>query len=199
MWNSTSGKEIRRFDGHDFIVSTARLLPNGLIVSASEDGEVKFWSAATGSEIGNVKADCRWKDIDTTPDQSVLFGIGDDGSGHFVSITERRYIGRLSDVTSSITSFCFRENDGCLALRCADDTIWIVPLGPIQMCSDSRKLAVAVALARDGVGVTTPYERQHDVLLAEAPKTCTRLLSSCWPDLIADVDIASASSWWQAD
>jgi hypothetical protein len=168
------------------------------MLSASKDGEIKFWGMATGTEISSINIGCRWKDIGVTPDQTVLFGVDENGKGHFFSISERRYIGPLSDATSSIASFCFRESDGCLALRCADDTIWIVPLGPIQMCAKSRKLAVAVALAGDGVGVTTPYERQHDVLLAEAPTDLRAAALEQWPRLNADVEAANASSWSRA-
>jgi hypothetical protein len=127
------------------------------------------------------------------PDESVLFGVDNKGKGHFFSITERRYIGELSDVRSDIVDFCFRESDGCLAFYCADNTLWIVPLGPIRMCADARKLAIAVALVGQGVGVITPYERQHDVMLAEAPVDLRAAALEQWPWLIADVEIANAS------
>jgi WD40 repeat protein len=192
MWDARSGEEIAAFQGHKFIVCNACQLENDRLVSASEDGEIKFWNIEGAFEMESLNIGKKWRIIGISPDQSVIFGVDAEGGGHFFSISERRYIGPLSDVTSGIASFCFRQSDGCLALRCIDDTIWIVPLEPIQTCADVRKLAVAVALARNGVGVTTPYELRDDLLLAEAPKDLHEAALKQWPWLVRDVEDASA-------
>jgi len=49
LWDSNTGKELRKFKGHIGSVSSAAFSPDGKsIVSGSDDGSLKIWTSSTG-------------------------------------------------------------------------------------------------------------------------------------------------------
>jgi uncharacterized protein (TIGR03067 family) len=52
MWQVPSGKELRRFEGHEQRTAYLAFSPNGLtLISGSEDKTVRLWDIVTGKEI----------------------------------------------------------------------------------------------------------------------------------------------------
>jgi WD40 repeat protein len=52
LWDLTTGKEIRRFVGHDKWVYTVAFSPDGkILASAGDDQTIRLWEIATGKEI----------------------------------------------------------------------------------------------------------------------------------------------------
>jgi len=52
LWDITTGRELRRFEGHNEAVVSAAFSPNGrFIVSASHDQTTRIWNSETGREL----------------------------------------------------------------------------------------------------------------------------------------------------
>ena len=52
MWNTASGEEIRRFEGHDGIINCLRFAADGKhILSGGRDKTARLWDATTGKEV----------------------------------------------------------------------------------------------------------------------------------------------------
>jgi WD40 repeat protein len=54
LWDADTGKELRRLEGHKDWVTTAVFAPDGKqIATASRDGTIRFWDAATAKEVAH--------------------------------------------------------------------------------------------------------------------------------------------------
>ena len=56
LWDLESGKELRRFEGHSWVVSSVAFSPDGhRAVSASVDRTLRSWDVETGKELGHSR------------------------------------------------------------------------------------------------------------------------------------------------
>jgi WD40 repeat protein len=52
LWDAATGKELRRFVGHESWVSCVLFFPDGkTLVTGGRDGTIRFWDVATGKEL----------------------------------------------------------------------------------------------------------------------------------------------------
>jgi WD40 repeat protein len=52
LWDLATGKEVRRFTGHEYAVLSVAVTPDGkYVVSGSRDKTVRLWELATGQEV----------------------------------------------------------------------------------------------------------------------------------------------------
>jgi WD40 repeat protein len=52
LWELATGKEVRRFTGHEDAVLSVAVTPDGqYVVSGSSDKTVRLWELATGKEV----------------------------------------------------------------------------------------------------------------------------------------------------
>jgi len=52
LWEVTTGKELRRFEGHSSWVTSVAFSPDGrYILSGSKDKTLKLWEVSTGREL----------------------------------------------------------------------------------------------------------------------------------------------------
>jgi WD40 repeat protein len=52
LWETGTGRELRRFAGHRQMVSALVIAPDGRVVSGSHDRTVRLWDPESGSELG---------------------------------------------------------------------------------------------------------------------------------------------------
>jgi WD40 repeat protein len=61
LWETATGKEIRRFEGHSATVLSAVFSPDGRqVLTGSGDGTARLWETATGKEIRPFKGHSGW-------------------------------------------------------------------------------------------------------------------------------------------
>ncbi len=80
LWELATGKEVRRFTGHEWPVYSVAVTPNGkYVVSGSNDKTVRLWELATGQEVRRFPGHEDWvMSVAVTPDgQYVVSGSGD--------------------------------------------------------------------------------------------------------------------------
>jgi hypothetical protein len=80
LWELATGKEVRRFTGHEWIVWSVAVTPDGkYVVSGSGDNTVRLWELATGKEVRRFTGheSTVWS-VAVTPDgKYVVSGSGD--------------------------------------------------------------------------------------------------------------------------
>lgn len=73
MWNTSTGKEERIFEGHTLQVATVVFSPDGqFVVSGSYDESVKIWDVKTGKEVRSFKAGNQVSALSFNSDGSLL-------------------------------------------------------------------------------------------------------------------------------
>ncbi len=68
MWNLESGQKFRVLEGHTDNVNSLSLDHSGRLVSASDDGSIKFWDLESGSELISLVSQGKDTWITYTPD-----------------------------------------------------------------------------------------------------------------------------------
>ncbi|MBI3822712.1 MAG: WD40 repeat domain-containing protein [Planctomycetes bacterium] len=65
LFEISSGKKIRTFEGHKYGVTSVALLDRQTLISGSHDGTVRLWEIGTGVETGRI--DSPWRDGNRGP------------------------------------------------------------------------------------------------------------------------------------
>ena len=80
LWDIATGKELRRFVGHNAGVRTISLSPNGkYMLTASEDSTARLWDLQTGAELRRFVGHSGWvlTAIFSPDGRYILTGSGD--------------------------------------------------------------------------------------------------------------------------
>jgi len=77
-WDADSGEQLRSFDGHDDVAWDAVFSPDGSLIAAGGDPDVRIWDAATGEELlVLIHGAGVIYDVDFSPDGSRLVSTAD--------------------------------------------------------------------------------------------------------------------------
>ena len=99
LWRVSDGKMIRRFSGHQWVVTSVAFSPDGRVaISGSGDDTLKLWDIAAGKEIRTITARGRAvEEVAFLPDGRTALSGGSDG------------ILRLWDVATGRETATFKE------------------------------------------------------------------------------------------
>jgi WD40 repeat protein len=154
LWDSKTGKEVRRFGDHLTNVWSAACSPDGKIIAASSmDRTICLWNIATGAEI------IRWQDhganeleaVVFAPDGRTLASAGEEGAIRFWDAATGRQIKELLPGVGAIWSLTYSRGGTCLAAVCHDQIvrIWEVSSGKETMRFTAQK-PVKIAFSENG-------------------------------------------------
>jgi WD40 repeat protein/tetratricopeptide (TPR) repeat protein len=78
LWELATGKEVRRFTGHEYAVSSVAVTPDGKYVVSGIDDGVRLWDLATGKEVRRFMGHQDWvRSVAVTPDgKYIVSGSG---------------------------------------------------------------------------------------------------------------------------
>ena len=155
LWDVTTGKELRSFQGHTDSVSSVAFSPDGrFVISGSYDETLKLWEVTTGREL-------RCFEGHTSYVNSVAFSP----DGHFVISGSGDETLKLWDVTTGQELRCFEGHtkwvnsvafspDGRFVISGSYDTtlkLWDVTTGRELRCFEGHTAWVtSVAFSPDG-------------------------------------------------
>jgi WD40 repeat protein len=121
LWDSSSGKEIRRFTGHRGEVRCLALSGDGkTLATGGSDGTARLWDVATAKEQETVVKATQWINaLAFSPKGDLLAVAADNGSIRLWDVSARRPAGKFTAETS-VTGIAF-VGDGLLAAAGAAD------------------------------------------------------------------------------
>ena len=158
LWDATTGREIRRFEGHKSDVYSVAFGPDGAtVLTGSRDGTARLWDAATGREIRRFDGHQSFVySVAFGPDgATVLTGSGD---ASLWDAATGREIRRFEGHEKFITSVAFSP-DGAMVLTASwDETgrLWDAATGrEIRRLKGHEGTVTSVAFGPDGRQVLT--------------------------------------------
>jgi len=89
LWDAATGDEVRRFEGHTFVVNSVAFSPDGTrLASGSIGGTVRLWDTATGDEVRRFEGLGWVRSVAFSPDRTRLASGSSDSTvrlwAHFI-------------------------------------------------------------------------------------------------------------------
>jgi WD40 repeat protein len=124
LWNTASGKEMRKMKGHRGIVYAVEFLPGGATaVSSGWDHTIRIWDISRGVQIdGFTLKGSRVLAIDVLPGEDLVLCGCSDGSLFLLDYKEGRIVRSYAGNTSHVSTVCFSE-DGEYFLSGGGDSV----------------------------------------------------------------------------
>ncbi len=155
LWQVSTGREIRIFNGHSKGVTAVAFSPDGqLALSGSLDKTVKLWQVSTGREIRtfNGHSNSVWA-VAFSPDGQLALSGSADKTVKLWQVSTGREILTFKGHSQPVSAVAFSA-DGQLALSGSDDKtlkLWQVSTGrEIRTFNGHSSYVAAVALSADG-------------------------------------------------
>jgi RNA polymerase sigma factor (sigma-70 family) len=161
LWDTATGKELRRFLGHRGAVRNLALSPNGSVLASSGDAwrgqepdRIFLWDVSTGKERTRLpgpekQATC----LTWAPDGKTLAAGGEDGSIRLYALAEGREVRRLAWHKGRVERLAFSPDAARLASAGKDRTVCVGdPAGraePLRVHGKEKEYHF-VAFAPDG-------------------------------------------------
>ncbi len=129
IWDATTGKEIRRLDGHTNDVTVVRWRSDSSrLASASSDGTARIWDPATGEELlrfGTPSSSAGspvWA-VCWSPDGTKLVSVGDDEAIRVWDVDTKREIATIEPEAGSTRCLHWRPGSAQLASAHTDGSV----------------------------------------------------------------------------
>ena len=166
LWDTTTGRELRRFEGHTEEVTSAVFAPDGqTILTASRDKTVRLWDVATGREL------CRFKGRGDRASYAILVSsavfssdgqtiltAGSDGIARLWDIATDRELHRLEGHTEEVTSAVFAPDGRFIVTASSDHTarLWDTTTGrELRRFEGHTEEVTSAVFAPDGQTILT--------------------------------------------
>jgi RNA polymerase sigma factor (sigma-70 family) len=173
LFEAATGKELRRFEGHQAWVNAVAFSPDGRLASGSDDGTVRLWDVGTGRETRQVsKGRQGVESVAFSPDGKLLAsGPADDRSVRLWEVKTGREVRALRGHSENLRSLIFSADGRRLASTAPDAIrLWDVATGrEVHRFLADIWGARSVAFSPDGktLAASGPTVRLWDVATAK--------------------------------
>ena len=160
LWDTETGAEICRFEGHKSKVRSVTFAPGGAtLCTVSDDGTVRLWDTASGEEIRRFEGhnDCVLS-VAFAPDGATLLTGGNDWTARLWNTETGAEIGRFEGHKYRVTSVAFASDGATLLTGGSDGTarLWDTATGvEIRRFEGHEDWGVSVTFAPDGATLLT--------------------------------------------
>jgi WD40 repeat protein len=72
LWDTASGKEVRRLEGHRHHVDAVAFFPGGAVLASADARSIRFWEVPTGKELRTLDIEYGLSCIAFAPDGKTL-------------------------------------------------------------------------------------------------------------------------------
>jgi WD40 repeat protein len=156
LWDTATGKEVRRFVGQGRVVLSAAFSPSGkFLASAADDDLIRLWRVATGEEIRTFGRVHGTNCLAFSPDGKTLAGFASASEAVLWETANGREIGRFAMPQGSpLRALAFSPDGKTLALGGAGEwgfSLWDVAKGQLRRRWKGKcPWGNSIAFARDG-------------------------------------------------
>jgi WD40 repeat protein len=168
IFDTATGKEVRRFAGHNAFVTSLHFSPDGnLLASAGSDGLARLWDAATGKPPRELRGhDDTVASVRFSPDGKTLATCGVDQTIRVWDAATAKELRRWSGHAGVVSEVAFSPDGKVLASACWDRTVrlWDPATGQELSQSAGPGPVACAALSADGKLLVTGH-RGNDLRL----------------------------------
>ena len=165
LWDTETGAEICRFEGHKSKVRSVTFAPDGATpLTVSDDGTVRLWDTASGgaasvAELRHFQEYIdRIRSVAFAPDGATLLTVSDDGTVRLWDTASGEEIRRFEGHNDRVLSVAFAPNSATLLTGGNDWTarLWNIETGvEIGRFEGHKYRGTSVAFAPDGTTLLT--------------------------------------------
>jgi RNA polymerase sigma factor (sigma-70 family) len=155
LWDAATGKELRRFEGHQGWVWGVAFSPDGkTLASSSDDGSVRLWEVATGKEQRQlIGHDSHVFCVAFSPDGKTLVSCSQDQTIRLWEVATGRELQKLEGHQDKVTGVAFSPDGKMLASASSDHTVrlWDCARGALLRTLTGHEAGLdSVAFSPDG-------------------------------------------------
>jgi WD40 repeat protein len=150
LWDVATGKELRRFVGHDNWVQHVAFSPDGrTLASSSSDWSVRLWEVVTGKERGRVTGQRSMvTPLEFSPDGRFLALGGTDKLIHIHSLAEEKEVLRFSGHDGTVSCLAYFRDGRRLFSGGTDTTLLVWDVSNLaERRPEAKRLAAGEAEA----------------------------------------------------
>ncbi len=127
IWDTQTGKELKKLEGHTHIVASASFSPDGKrIVSASWDKTIRIWDAQTGKELKKLEGHTDIvESASFSPDGKRIVSASNDSTVRIWDAQTGKELKKLEGHTESVNSASFSPDGKCIVSASRDNTVKI--------------------------------------------------------------------------
>jgi WD40 repeat protein len=154
LWETASGRELRKLVGHMAWIKTVAFSPDGnTLASASIDGTIKIWQVGSGRELTSFTGGGVINAVIFSPDGHLLAAANTDGAVLLYDTTTGQTAHTLTGHTGTVLCLVFSPDGKLLASggRDASVKLWDVATGQLKSTLTGHTDRIrALAFSADG-------------------------------------------------
>jgi WD40 repeat protein len=134
LWKLATGKEVRRFTGHEWVVESVAVTPDGkYVVSGSRDNTVRLWELATGKEVRRFTGhEDTVRSVAVTPDGKYIVSGSKDKTVRLWDLATGQEVRRFTGHERAVWSVAVTPDGRYVVSGSWDNTIRVRYIGDLK-------------------------------------------------------------------